>query len=747
MIYLHRVIILASCMLFCDLAHAAECLVTINPRQMVYELPKNWYFAASDNPEYRDLQYIKKTGVIFSPYDNWNDHADYKHYTGNSWYGLTINCAKIADDYALFIPWQSRGTQVYLNGALIHETRTFDKYSATPGIIGKPSLVTVPGAACRHGDNSLVLRTGSLNNIGGITYPILFGRYESILLKWNQFIIWNCFLSAIDIFLFIYFMIIAYKRKKEKYYLYFSFLALSLGAWIMGYKGIILFIIDRQSVFIVSTYFASVVASLSFINFISHFFNISRKESFVTKGLITLHLVFIASITLEYIQHGAIENYQKYLYDPFMMIVVLTVLYGMYLCTRAVITRQPYSKRILFGVAVYSMAFLLSLPIFLNIFAMEPILIEGFFIMTTIFATVLASRFAQVHNDLEGLNINLTEINNEKDRAIDNLNIYKYIVSESRDHMAFIDAGGRFIEVNNALLKAYGRKRSGVINQTVSEIFGNEEYETSIKEHFEACLSGEPIVFERWQEFPPASRRYMITSLLPYRAGSEQKVGIVYYSIDITDRIMFEQELVKISENERNAIGIELHDNLAQKLFGIALKSSVLAGDIEGKRKDGALEIEGLINEAIAYVRNIAKSLSRVDFIAGGLASLLNELKNLMERRYKVELDIVIDCDIDIINRIYYSQIYYIMQEAVINSVKHSGAKVIRVRVQRSGNDIQLLIKDDGIGIPDRIDNGKGIGLKIMKYRARMIGSSLSIRRGSEGGTEVICTIPALGAG
>ena len=153
------------------------------------------------------------------------------------------------------------------------------------------------------------------------------------------------------------------------------------------------------------------------------------------------------------------------------------------------------------------------------------------------------------------------------------------------------------------------------------------EYETSLKEHFDACLSGEPVVFERWQEFPGAGKRYMITSLLPYLAGSEQKIGIVYYSIDITDRIMFEQELVKISENERNAIGIELHDNLAQKLFGIALKSSILAGDIGGKQKEAALGIEGLINEAIAYVRNIAKSLSRIDFIDGGFASLLRRIE------------------------------------------------------------------------------------------------------------------------
>ncbi len=739
-----RVIVLISCIWFAGIAYADDCSMRIASRHQAYELPRVWCFSARDDLDNRELRAIRKGGALLSPYDNWPDNPDYRDYEGNAWYGMALDIPRDTDDYAVFLPWQSRGTQVYFNGKLIFQTRPFDKNGMTPGIAGKPALVPVLASSIVAGENSLVLRTGSLNNLGGYCYPIFFGGYEAVQQKWNLFILWNSFLSSINIFLFIYFIITFLNRRREKYYLHFSLLALSLGIWIMGYDGILFFVLDNQIAFIITTYFASIVASLSFLNFITHFFSIPKREHVFASVLIVPHLLLMASLLLEVFISGKSHVYQKYLYEPFMMTVVIVVMFCMYLCIRAVRDKQPYAKRILLGVSVYTAAFLMSIPIFFNQFASDPFLIVGFFIMTIIFATVLASRFAQVHNDLEKLNISLVEINHEKDRAIDSLNIYKYIVSESRDHMAFIDDGGRFIEVNNALLKAYDRKRKDVINRTVREIFGSGDYDASIGEHFNACFSGDPVVFERWQDFPRAGRRYMITSLLPYRAVSDQKPGIVYYSIDITDRIMFEQELVKISENERNAIGIELHDNLAQKLFGIALKSSVLGGDIDGRQKDAALEIEGLINEAIAYVRNIAKSLSRIDFIDGGFASLLQELKKLMERRYRVTLNIEIDCDIDIINRMYYSQIYYIMQEAVINSVKHSGANVIQVRVHRSGNEIQLLIKDDGVGIPDSVGEGRGIGLKIMKYRARMIGSSLSVRKGADGGTEVICTIPAV---
>jgi len=474
----------------------------IQTLHQAYELPRLWCFSANDDIGNKDIQTLMNNATLLSPYDNWPDHPDYEDYRGNVWYGMKMFIRQTGSDYAVFLPWQSRGTQVYFNGQLIYETRPFDKNGVSPPIIGKPSLVPVVKSMIRHGENTLVLRTGYLNNLGGYCYPIFFGGYEAIKQKWSLFIIWNSFLSSIDIFLFMYFIITFLNRKKEKYYLYFSILALSLGIWTMGYDGIIFLLFDNQIAFIFATYFASIVASLSFLGFITHFFRIRRAERLVSSVLKIGQIALLAAITLEVIISGKSFIYQKYLYEPFMMLVVIVVLFCMYLCIRAVRDRQPFSRRILLGVSVYTIAFLLSVPVFFNQFATEPFLIVGFFIMTILFATVLASRFAQVHNDLENLNINLVEINHEKDRAIESLNIYKYIVSESRDHMAFVDDGGRFIEVNNALLKAYDKKRNRVINRTVREIFGDFEYEHSVKEYFNASFSGEPVVFERWQEFP-----------------------------------------------------------------------------------------------------------------------------------------------------------------------------------------------------------------------------------------------------
>lgn len=75
-----------------------------------------------------------------------------------------------------------------------------------------------------------------------------------------------------------------------------------------------------------------------------------------------------------------------------------------------------------------------------------------------------------------------------------------------------------------------------------------------------------------------------------------------------------------------------------------------------------------------------------------------------------------------------------------MNSVKHSRASVITIRLQDVGDVTELIIADDGIGIPNPEPND-GAGLGIMRYRAASIGASLSVGRSAAGGTVVTCAV------
>ena len=89
------------------------------------------------------------------------------------------------------------------------------------------------------------------------------------------------------------------------------------------------------------------------------------------------------------------------------------------------------------------------------------------------------------------------------------------------------------------------------------------------------------------------------------------------------------------------------------------------------------------------------------------------------------------------------AHVYRIVQEALTNVVRHSGAKEILIRLETSDSELHLQVEDNGSGFallpPDRPG---GLGLKIMRYRAQMLGGDLVIESTGDGGTSVRCSCP-----
>jgi signal transduction histidine kinase len=84
------------------------------------------------------------------------------------------------------------------------------------------------------------------------------------------------------------------------------------------------------------------------------------------------------------------------------------------------------------------------------------------------------------------------------------------------------------------------------------------------------------------------------------------------------------------------------------------------------------------------------------------------------------------------------NQFYRIAQEAVTNSVKHSGAKHIDISLTANGCDVCLTVVDDGVGFAENA-HSKGVGLRLMRHGAELSGASFEIRRNGKTGTVVRC--------
>ena len=87
------------------------------------------------------------------------------------------------------------------------------------------------------------------------------------------------------------------------------------------------------------------------------------------------------------------------------------------------------------------------------------------------------------------------------------------------------------------------------------------------------------------------------------------------------------------------------------------------------------------------------------------------------------------------------THLYYIIQEAVRNIIRHSSADSAAIIIKSSDDKISVTISDNGLGISSDKSGTGGMGIKIMKYRAKMIGAALDIKSSVNGGTEVALSL------
>jgi two-component system CheB/CheR fusion protein len=239
---------------------------------------------------------------------------------------------------------------------------------------------------------------------------------------------------------------------------------------------------------------------------------------------------------------------------------------------------------------------------------------------------------------------------------------------------------------------------------------------------------------------------WITVTTLTDEAGNQ--VAVATTERDITERKQLERELLATREKEQRLIGREMHDSMGQILTGIAVKSKGLELKLKSKslgESVDAAEICELASEAIAQTRRLARMLYPVDIETGGLISALQGLAFSAKELLKISCRFRCGNVVPIRDPVMARHIYRIAQEAITNAAKHGKAKNIRIELTSGKGNTTLKVANDGKDFPRVLAKKKGIGLKIMKYRAQMIGGMLSIGRGRRCGTIVTCTFPNYG--
>jgi PAS domain S-box-containing protein len=312
--------------------------------------------------------------------------------------------------------------------------------------------------------------------------------------------------------------------------------------------------------------------------------------------------------------------------------------------------------------------------------------------------------------------------------------------------VAMFDRDMRYLQVSDRWCADYSIDSSEVLGRSVYEVV--HDIPRHWKEMHRRGLAGETLRAdeERWDR--EGSTKWVRWEIRPWWNLDPTPGGIIILAEDITQRKQMEaalsdvaRQLVEAQEKERTRIARELHDDINQRLALLSLEVEQLQANPSETEARGQ-EVRKLIHEISADVEALAHDLhpSRLEYL-GAVEGMRSWSKDFAERR-KLELDFTADVRSPLPPEIGVS-LFRVLQEALQNAVKHSGAKRVEVKLQEDSESLHLVVRDAGKGFDvQAASRGKRLGLTSMRERIRLVNGKIAIHSKPHGGTTIEARVP-----
>ena len=226
--------------------------------------------------------------------------------------------------------------------------------------------------------------------------------------------------------------------------------------------------------------------------------------------------------------------------------------------------------------------------------------------------------------------------------------------------------------------------------------------------------------------------------------------GITGAAMEVTERKRLEEEILQISEMEQRRIGQDLHDGICQHLAGIELKSQSLAETLEKKARGPAAQAEQIarhVRDVIAQTRSLARGLSPFILEAEGCVSALRELAAQHGKTVQRQMSISRPA-----GRFRFP-IRPWPPTSIASRRKRSPTPSNTAKPAPSKSawptrttkfSWRSATTASAFNAP--VQAGTGMGLRIMQYRAGMIGATLLVQAQAKGGTRIVCFLQNTGS-
>lgn len=338
----------------------------------------------------------------------------------------------------------------------------------------------------------------------------------------------------------------------------------------------------------------------------------------------------------------------------------------------------------------------------------------------------------------------VTERKRAEDALAENERRLRAIVDTAADSIITSDEQGIIESFNPAAVRMFGYSAAEAIGQNVKILMASPEREQHegyvadyLKTGIKKILDTTREVQARRKDGSTFQSELSVTEF--YVGGRRRFAGI---HRDISERKAMQRELLTIASEEQRRIGQELHDVVGQELTGLGMLAGSLAETLRERSPDdvdAANRLTSGIEQALGQIRKLSKGLVPVEVDADGLRAALAELAQRTTHDTGVKCDFDDGKPVRVENNETATHLYRIAQEAVTNALKHGAPRRIKISLERDKDRVVLSVRDDGQGIPPVARQTEGMGLKTMRFRAALIGATLSIAPVKKGGTLLTC--------
>ena len=276
---------------------------------------------------------------------------------------------------------------------------------------------------------------------------------------------------------------------------------------------------------------------------------------------------------------------------------------------------------------------------------------------------------------------------------------------------------------------------------------------TRAERRVEEEAGGLDVVSEYRIVLPDGTTKHLQAIGHPIKNESGEVVEVVGTTVDVTQQKLAEealstvsQKLIEAQEQERSRIARELHDDINQRLALLGIGLQRMQQDLPCS----AIELSGRIADAWQAVRDLANDVQNLSHqlhspkleLLGLVSAAASFCRELSDQK-GVEIDFKFEDMPKELTQEVSLPLFRVLQEALQNSIKHSGSRRIQVSLRQEANEVELAVHDSGVGFElEEAIKGRGLGLTSMIERLKVANGRLSIDSDPQHGTRLHARVP-----